>query len=429
MKRYYRTTNALLALALGTAAATMAPAQILDRIVGIVDNDLILDSELNASVQFYVLNNKTDPKTPGLREQVLQTLINEKLIVAKAIEDSVTVTDEEVQQQLDQAIQARVQQFGSEARLEEMYGMPIGRIKREFRDEMRKNLLAQKLQQERFGNATIGRFEVEEFYRTYKDSLPQVPEELELSDIAIAPRFNEREKAATAATLAALLDSIKHGTDFGDLARRYSQDPGSAPQGGDLGFVRRGQFVKEFETAVFSLAEGQVSGIVETEHGLHIIQLLERRGDAVHARHILLRIQRTAASDSATVRFLDTLRTRALNGESFAELARKYSEGKESMIGGNLGTVELGQINKEFLPVLAGLRARDISAPVKIPEGSSYKFHILWVRKRTPPHPMSLEQDYQKVEAIALNLKRSKDYQAWIENLRSTIYWQARLEP
>ena len=419
----------ILCAAVLCAAATVAPAQTLDRIVGVVDNDLILESELNASVQFYILNNKVDPNTPGLRAQVLQTLINEKLIVAKAIEDSITITDEEVQQQLDQAIQARVQQFGSEARLEEMYGMPISRIKREFRDEMRKNLLAQKLQQERFGSATIGRHEVEEFYRTFKDSLPRVPEELELSDIAIGPRFSEQEKTATRTLLRALLDSIKSGVNFGDLARRHSQDPGSAPQGGDLGFVRRGQFVKEFETAVFALSDGQVSDIVETEHGLHIIQLMERRGDAVRARHILLRIQRTRESDDHVVRLLDSLRQRALGGESFAEFARKYSEGKENVIGGNLGSVEIDQINKDFQPALAGLSAGEISAPVKIPEGNGYKFHLLWVRRRTPAHAMTLEQDYQKVEAIALNFKRTKDYQAWIDDLRSKIYWQTRLTP
>lgn len=421
--------NTIFLAAFLLCAAAGSRGQMLDRVVGVVDNDLILESELNASVQFYILNNKVDPNTPGLRAQVLQTLINEKLIVAKAIEDSITVTDEEVQQQLEQAIQARVQQFGSEARLEEMYGMPITRIKREFRDEMRKNLLAQKLQQERFGSASIGRFEVEEFYRTFKDSLPHVPEELELSDIAIGPKFSQREIAATRTLLLALLDSLKLGIEFGDLARRHSQDPGSAAQGGDLGFVRRGQFVKEFETAVFALREGQVSDLVETEHGLHIIQLMERRGDAVRARHILFRIQRTRESDDLVVRLLDSLRQRALNGESFAELARKYSEGKENVIGGNLGNVEIDQINKEFQPALTGLRGGEISPPVKIPEGNSYRFHILWVRKRTPAHVMTLEQDYPKLESIALNYKRTRDYQAWIEELKSKIYWQTRLTP
>jgi peptidyl-prolyl cis-trans isomerase SurA len=388
---------------------------------------LILESELNAQVQFYVLNNKLDPATPGLRVQVLQSMINEKLIVAKAIEDSVTVTDEEVQQQMDAVIQQRVQQFGSEARLEEMYGMPLGKIKREFREELRKSLLAQRLQQQRFGNATIGRFEVEEFYRTYKDSLPRVPEEIDLSDIGIAPRVSDAAKAVTRAKMQVILDSLRSGVDFTGLAKRHSQDPGSAPQGGDLGLVRRGQFVREFETAVFALTDGQTSDIVETEFGFHIIQLLERRGDAVHARHILLRIERTKESDEATIQLLDSLRLRALSGESFAELARKYSETKENTIGGNLGTVEIDQLNSAFRPAIDTLKEGAISAPVKVPEGNGYKYHIVWVRHRSPAHQMTLDQDFHKVEAIALNFKRTRDYQSWIEELKSQIYWQARL--
>jgi len=407
---------------------TPAAAQTLDRIVAVVDNDIILDSELSAQVQLLVINNKIDPNTPGLKEQVLQSMINEKLIVAKAIEDSVTVTDDEIQQQLDNVIQQRIQQFGSEARLEEIYGMPISRIRREFRDEMRKNLLAQRLQQQRFGGTQIGRFEVEEFYRTYKDSLPRVPEEVELAHIFMRPKVSEGAKAATTAKMQGLLDSLKNGADFGALARRYSEDPGSAPQGGDLGFVRRGQFVKEFETAVFALGEKQVSGIVETEFGFHIIQLLERRGDAVHARHILLRIEKTKISDDATIALLDSLRQHVLAGESFAELAKKYSERKEtSMIGGELGTFELEQLDKGTFDAIAGLKEGEMTRPVRLVEGNSYGYHILLLKKRVPAHSMTLQGDYRRIETLALNLKRTKDYQSWLEDLRGKIYWQSRL--
>jgi peptidyl-prolyl cis-trans isomerase SurA len=404
-------------------------AQTLDRVVATVDNDLILESELNAQVQFYALNNKVDPATPGLRAQVLQTMINEKLVIAKAIEDSVTVTDEEVQQQMDQVIQQRVQQYGSEARLEEMYGMPLSRIKREFREDLRKNLLAQRLQQQHLGNTSVGRFEVEDFYRTYKDSLPRVPEECDLSEIGVAPKADERAKAATRSRLQGILDSVRNGAEFPAMARRYSQDAGSAAQGGDLGFVRRGQFVKEFETAVFSMADGQISDIVETEHGLHIIQLVERRGDAVHARHILLRIERSKEGDEATIQLLDSLRTRALGGESFAELARKYSELRDNTVGGNIGTAEIDQVNPAFRGAIDTLKEGSISVPVRVTENTGYKYYIVWLRKRTPPHSMSLEQDYHKVEAIALNFKRTRDYQSWMEELKNQFYWQTRLTP
>jgi peptidyl-prolyl cis-trans isomerase SurA len=376
----------------------------------------------------YAMNNRIDASTPGLDEQVLQGLINEKLIIAKAIEDSVTITDEEVQQQLDAAIQNRIQQFGSESRMEEAYGMPITRIKREFRDEMRKNLLAQKLQQQRIGSTSVGRYEVEEFFRTYKDSLPRVPEELEMSDIAIAPKFDEDARSATLARLTAIRDSIVAGGDFAAFAKRYSEDPGSAAKGGDLGFARRGMFVSEFETAVFGMGDGQLSDIVETQSGLHLIELIERRGDAVHARHILLRIKKTGKGDQATIARLDSLRQRALAGESFAELARKYSEGKESVIGGNMGAAEIDQINKDILPAVENLKPGEISKPVRVQEGGSYRFHIVLIRSRIPAHSMSLDTDYHKLEQIALKFKQTKEYQAWLDELRSKIYWQSRLK-
>ncbi len=409
-------------------AAGSLRAQTIDRIVAVVGNDIILSSELNAQVQLYILNNKVDPKTPGLREQVLTSMINEKLIVAKAIEDSVTVTDEEVQQQLDAVIAQRVQQVGSEARLEELYGMPLSRIKREFRDEMRKNLLAQRLQQQRFGDEQIGRYAVEDFYRTYQDSLPRVPDEVELSQIVIKPKYTEAARAVARAKAQAILDSIRAGVDFAALARRNSEDPGSAVQGGDLGFVRRGQFVPEFEAAAFALADSQVSGAVETEFGYHIIQLLGRRGDAVHARHILIRIPRTKESDSTCIALLDSLRGLAQHGASFAALAKKYSENKENnLLGGDLGNWDVNQLDKNIAQAIAGLKPGEISPPTRIGMGTSYAYEIVLLRSRTPAHNMTLETDYHKIETIALNYKRTRDYQAWINELRSQIYWESRL--
>lgn len=402
-----------------------AVAQMLDRIAAVVENDPILESELNAQIQFFVMNNRLDPNAPGLRDQVLQSMINEKLIIAKAVEDSVVVSDDEVQQQLEAAIQSRIQQVGSEARLEEAYGMPISRIKREYREEMRKNLLAQKLQQQRFGGSQIGRFEVEEFYRTYRDSLSRVPEEVELAHIFKKPMFGEAEHAAARQIMQKILDSLNAGVDFAGLAQRHSDDPGSAAQGGNLGLVRRGQFVKEFESAVFGLREGQTSGIVETELGLHLIQLVERRGDAVRARHILKRIQRTGDSDSATIRLLDSLRLRVLAGDNFAELAKKFSEDKEtSLLGGSLGTLELEQLDKSWYATVSPLATGEVSAPARLTVGNSYGYHIVLMRKRTPAHTMTLDQDYHKLEQIALNYKRTKDYQAWLEDLRKGIYWK-----
>jgi peptidyl-prolyl cis-trans isomerase SurA len=419
--------GAVFALLMSPAGFT-AHAQPLDRIVAVVDRDLILESELEAQVQFFVFNNRIDPETPGIRQQVLDVMINEKLIIAKAIEDSVTVGDEEVQQRLDVLIQQRIQQVGSETRLEELYGMPISRIKREFREQMRKNLLAERLQQERFGNARISRREVEEFYAQYKDSLGEVPEQVDLAHIAIKLKAGTDATAKGLARTRALLDSLAAGVDFGELARRHSEDPGSASRGGDLGFVRRGQFVKEFESAVFDLDEGEVSEPVETEFGFHIIELLERRGEAVHPRHILVRIERSEADHDSIIATLDSLRERALHGEDFATLAKQYSEYKETaQIGGSLGLTELSNVDKNILPVIENLRAGEISAPARITVPGFDGYHIVLVKSRTPAHSPTIVQDFDRLEALALNLKRSQEYSAWLEELRANIYWESRL--
>jgi len=402
--------------------------QILDRIVAVVGNEIILESELNAQMQFYVSSNKLDPNTPGLKDQVLQSMINEKLILARAIEDSVVVTDDEVKQQLDAAIQQRVQQFGSEAKLEEIYGMPISRIKREFRDEMRKNLLTQRLQQQRFGTEEISRREVQEFYQTYKDSLGTVPEEVQLARIYIKPGFDKDAHDAAHAKARLILDSIKAGADFGEMAKRYSEDPGSAAAGGDLGFVHRGQFVKEFETAVFALSENQISGLIETAFGIHIIQLLERRGDAVHARHILIRVPRSERSDSVAIALLDSLRNAILGGANFAELARKYSDDKETaIVGGDIGTDAIDNLDPSLKSVVGPLKEGEISKPEKLVTGNNYGYQIVWVKKRTPAHTLTLDGDYHRLETIALNYKRTNDYQEWLEELRNKIYWESKL--
>jgi peptidyl-prolyl cis-trans isomerase SurA len=414
------------AVVLLSLTTTTAQQQVLDRIAAVVDNDVILDSEVNAQVQFLAMNNHLDAKTPGLRDQVLQNMINERLMIAKAVEDSVVVSDDEVQQQLDATIQQRIRQVGSESRLEELYGMPISRIKREYRDEMRKSLIAQRLQQQKFGNASIGRFEVEKFYDTYKDSLPRVAEELLLSRLFLSPKATRASRDAARAKAQIVLDSINAGSDFASLARRFSQDPGSAQQGGELPLVRRGEFVKEFEAAVFSMNEGQISPIIETEFGFHVIQLIQRRGDAVKARHVLIRTEKSAESDSVAVATLDSIRAAVKAGTlTFAEAAKRYSEDKETnLIGGNLGAIEIDQLDKTWLPAINEATEGQLTKPFRITTNTAYGYQIVLVRKRTAPHAMTLESDYHKIETLALNYKRTKDMQAWLDDLRKRFYWK-----
>jgi peptidyl-prolyl cis-trans isomerase SurA len=400
----------------------------IDRIVAVVDKEIITESELNERVTFLALQNRMDPKQQGLRGQVLDGLISEKLILAQALIDSIEVTDDEVTRALDQQIANFVRQVGSEQRVEQMYGKSISRIKREYRTEIKNQLLVQKVRQQREASLSVTRREVEDFFASFKDSLPQVPEEFELSHIYIVPKPDTAVEAKTKQLMQKVLDSIRAGGDFAEFAKRYSTDPGSAASGGDLGWEKRGVFVREFEETVFGLKEDDISGIVKTQFGFHIIQLLGRRGESVHARHILMKIDKGPASDSATVDTLRAIRERVLMGESFAELASKYSEDEDTKtIGGDLGTLTIDQLQPDFSAQIKDMKAGDISDPQRTVVGTSYGFHIIRMRKRTSPHTINLQDDFKRIEQLALYMKRNKLNAEWIDELKKTIYVDIRL--
>lgn len=400
---------------------------VIDRIVAVVGKEIITQSELDQRVGFYAYQNKLDPSSPALRKQMLDNMVAEKLILAQAIIDSVQVTDDEVTQALDQQIQRLERQFGSEKAVEQAYGKPIGRIKREYRDEMRKQLLVQRIEQTRQSSIQVTANDVAEFYATYKDSLVEVPETYTISHIYIVPKPDTSIERQTYLKAKAVLDSIRAGGDFADFAKRYSADA-TAANGGDLGWSKRGDFVPEFEEALFSLKPGQVSDVVKTQFGYHIIQLLERRGESVHARHILFRIEKGATSDSAAVKELRAIRDSALAGQSFAELAKKYSEDDQTKpLGGDLGEVTAKDITPDFAEEIKNLKEGEISQPTKIAVGSTYGYQIVLMRKRVPAHMPTLEGDYNQLERLALYLKQTRMNNEWIDELKKNIYLDIRL--
>jgi len=423
--------NKLLPLMLVCLLTCSAGAQpeVLDRVVAIVGKEPILLSDLTDKVNFYVFNNKIDPRTPGLQHEVLDMMINEKLLITKAMEDTnITVTEDEVTNELDAVIAQRVQQFGSEQRVEQAYGMPISRMKREYRDDMKKQLMASKLQQLKLSKITVSKREVEEFYAQYKDSLPRVPEEFELYHIVKTPTVGKAMRARTLALANALIDSLHGGADFADLARRYSQDQGTAQGGGDLPFVRRGEFVKEFEEAAFALKVHQISAPIETKFGIHIIEMLERRGESIHVRHILLKMDTDSTAIQETKAFLVSLKDSVREGRSFSELAKKYSEdANTAQVGGYLGRVTSQQLDDQLLNVLKTMKDGESSDPVEVTSGATKGYQIVYLKERVPEHAMSLESDWSRLEQFATSYKSNKELRDWIAEIRKEVYWESRL--
>lgn len=404
--------------------------QVIDKIIAIVDNEIIMKSELDFQVQLYANQKKLNPEDPSIRTQVLNALIEEKLLYAQAGIDSIDISEDEVSRQIEYQINMFIQNYGSKEKVEQVYGMSLEKIKRELRDDVRKNLMVQRLQDKKFGMIESSRREVEEFFEKYKDSLGVIPEKVKISHIFMNPQLSSRLKNKFRSIAQEILDSIRAGADFSTLARKYSEDPGSASQGGDLGFVKKGIFYPEFESAAFALQVNEISDIVESPVGFHIIQLLERRGESIHTRHILIKIKTDDEADLKTIEFLTDLRD-SVNRKygSFSEYAKKYSDDKESAVfGGVLGSYYLSQLDKNLLDAVGKLKEGEISFPKRVNySGDSYGYHIVWLEKRIPQHKPNLEIDYDELKKFSEEYKRQKLYSEWIEQLKTKIFWEIKL--
>lgn len=404
--------------------------QQVDKIAAIVDNEVILLSEINFQTNLLASQRKLDPNDPSVKEHVIKLLVEEKLLLAQALIDSVVVTEDEVTRQLDYQLEMFIQQYGSRDRVEQIYGMPFEKIRRELRDDIRKNVLVQKMQEKKFGFIESSRREVEEFFEVYKDSLGVIPEKVKVAHIFRNPKTSGELKKKYFEKASKLLDSIKSGADFASLAKEFSDDPGSAAVGGDLGFVKRGVFYPEFEAAAFALSEGEISQVTESPVGYHIIQLLERRGESIKTRHILIKIKADDEADLAAIEFLTDIRDSIVRLKTpFSELAKKYSDDKETAVfGGALGTFYLNQLDKNLLDAVSKLKEGEISFPKRIDySADTYGYHIVFLEKKIPQHKPDLEIDFADLKKLSEEYKKQRLYSEWMEELKSKIFWEIKI--
>ncbi len=404
--------------------------QVLDKIVAVVDNEIILKSEFEFRVNVEAQQRNINPADTTFRRQILNSMIDEKLLYAQAELDSITVTDEQVKQQLDYQINYFIQQYGSREQLEQVYGMPVEKLKRTLQDDTKKNLMAEMLKQKKFAQLEASRKEIEEFYDTYKDSLGVVAEKFKISHIFLNPKTGERVKKIAREFAVSLLDSLKKGVDFAKLATKYSDDPGSAAHGGDLGSVKRGVFYPEFEAVAFSLAPNQLSGVVESPVGFHIIQLLERRGESIHTRHILIKIKSDDESDLKAIEFLTEIRDSIVRGKNnFQYYARLYSDDKETAkFGGDLGIFESSQLDKPLLDIIYKLKEGDISYPKRLDvDKNVFGYHIVKLERRIPQHKADIDIDFPELKKMTEYYKKQKLYVKWISEIKNRIHWEVRL--
>ncbi|HFE63428.1 MAG TPA: parvulin peptidyl-prolyl isomerase [Caldithrix sp.] len=404
---------------------SLSSQQLIDGIAAIVGDNVILLSEVNGLVTQYAFQNKIDiSQQPEIYRQLgkkfLQNLIDQKLLLIKADEDTIKSDEEKVDQSLKQQLDYLIQQAGSTEKLEEYYSEPLFKIKKDLRKEISNQMRIGMLRERKFGLIKISRREVENFYRTYKDSLPGRKASVDISHILLQVTPSEKSVQEAYRRISEIKKQLENGVDFAELARKYSEDPGSAQNGGDLGFVSRGTFVKDFEEAAFALKKNQISNIVQSQFGFHIIQLLDRQGERIHVRHILIRLQPTKQDEERVVRRLKNIRRKILSGDStFEEMALKYSaDPNVQKDKGHLGMFEEGGFQiKEFARAVSSLKEGEISEPFK----TEFGYHIVRLNSRQEARELRLKDDWEQIEQWALQRKREEEFKAWVAQLRKEI--------
>ena len=401
-----------------------------DRIIAIVGNDVLLESDLQYQVMSYMRQNSLSKINPALVQQILGQMINEMVIIAKADQDSIEIKPEELNKELEYRVKSLINQYGSEERIEQVYGMKIGQIKITLKDDLVKKMKSDREKRKKFPNGmNASDREIREFYKQYSDSIPPAPDEYELYHIIMTRKVTDDEKNIAHEKALQILDSLKAGVKFEDLAKRYSIDSSSAKLGGDLGWAKRGMFVKNFEDAAYSLQVGQTSDPIETEYGYHIIQMLEKKTEQIHCRHILIGIPKLENNDKVTLDFLVDLKNKINKGEiTFEEAVKKYSQDEDTKDkGGFLGLIPVNRLDSLAVEKITNVEFGKVTEPVKVGNNTNYGYEILKCTKKNPSHNLTLDTDYDRIKKYAEYFKENREIDKWIQDLKKTIYVEIKM--
>ncbi len=411
----------------------MAQKKVLDQIEAVVGDEIILMSEIeNQIISYQSQGMLIDQNT---RCQLFEEMLFQKLLLNQAKIDSVEVTDAQVESEMNRRLRYFISQIGSEKKLEEYYQKSIAEIKDEFRELVKEQMLAQQMQQKITGNVRVTPSEVKEFYETLpKDSIPLINSQVEIAQIMIKAPISEQAKLAAREEIEAIRKRILNGESFSTLAVLYSDDQGSAIKGGELGFTGRAEFVPEFSAVAFSLKGNEISEVVETQFGYHIIQLIKREGEKVNVRHILIKPKiETADLEKAEKKARKIYQMLLSDTVSFATVAEKFSDDDESKNNGGLiinpqtgsSLFDIDQVSPQLFFIIDKMQPGEISEPVafEMPDGTK-GFRIVKLVKRTEPHRASLKTDYDMLQQAALNNKKNQVLTRWIAKKTQSTYIQ-----
>ncbi len=438
MLKVPRFTYIFVGLALLCTEQSRSQGQVIDEIVAVVADKIVLKSDVDGLVATMVQQRRV-ANSPEFWGQALEQLIDQHVLAEIASRDTnIVVTDEQVDQSLDDRIGAMSQQVGGRVRLEEIYGQTIEQIRTELRDEFRDRLLAEQLQNGRVGAIKITPSEVREWFSLFPtDSLPTLPDMIRASHIVRYPKIKPEAEEEALEIVTAIRDSIITGTStLASLARRYSDDPGSANLGGQYEDMALGDLVPEFAAIASRIPIGQLSEPFKSPFGYHVLRVDSRRGETLGFSHILINIDQSKSDPQAAINYLNAVRdTLLVHDLPFELIARRNSEEEATArIGGRVVDPSTGvrdlfveALGPDWKSTTDTLEIGEISMPAEVTLlDGSLAYHIVTVQRRINEHRIDIETDYPRIEQLALDAKRATEIGKWLDILREKVYVELR---
>ena len=398
---------------------------LLDRVASIVENKIVLMSDVVLATNAVAAQQKINPNTnpseyKKLLESSRESMVEQLLIIEMAEQDSVEILEKDIDRALEKQIENIIAQTGGKKEAELALGKKISDFKRSYRDDMKGKLLAEKYTSSLTSSISVSRGDIIDFYTTYKDSIPDFPTLYKTHHILLEIKPSDKSLNTTFKKALNIKKEIINGLNFDEAAKKYSEDPGSKDRGGNLGYVNRGTFVKEFDKAVFTVEKNKLTDPIKTSYGYHLIEVLERSGEKVLARHILLRNEITDFDKKETYEKINKIKNTINNYDDFHNSAQEFSDDKTSSPNGGL----LGMIDLEFYQVpelkktIKSIEIKTVSSPVL----TSFGYHLIWVEEIKEGGKVSLEKNWLDIEKMALNKKKSDWYNSWILNIKNKFY-------
>lgn len=405
---------------------------VIEKVVARVSGEHIFYSEVQELYHYALAQNPE--YDPSLQCDILEQLIVKKLLIDQAEIDSIVVTEVEVEAQLQQRIDYILRQMNNdEAQFMQYYGQTVEEKREEMRAPLKEELIQGKIQRQLINEVDITPKEVVEFFdKIPQDSLPFLPAEVEIAEITTKTRISETVMQTAYDKIEKIRTRIvEDGESFEDLASIYSDDPGSARNGGDLGWAKRGTYVPEFEAAGYNLEEGEISEIIETQFGYHFMELLDRRGNNINLRHILIKPEVTPEDIAATKLFLDSIKLLIETDSLPFVVAVKLHSDKDAQSYSNGGRLsnpesgdtfwETGQLPYQIYFAIENLEIGDMSDVIELEERGEMIFKLIQLQNKNKPHRASLATDFAKIKEYAKESKKNEYFNAWMERkIKST---------